>query len=289
MTPTKTDAIEPTLHEILLLAKKHGIAREPHASFCEVTETMLVNFADDLLVTHGVRPATSEVRGFEHWWNEIENFSLRAERLADPHEAAKAAWDAAMSEAPGPAPETSRVPDGQRMLIEDMAMLIGRMAYRVKRGLDMKDIGEKAQYFLNRHDLNGSPLRKNDGAILAAPSDAPEASGVDLAKAALVAEISRLKEIIRLIEECSEVQKVACKSGRFGADYTNPATGQSNAQELKQECADLTVVICDAVDTDNEEFISMQRAKREKITQWKRVEDESVALLNPAPGKDGGI
>jgi hypothetical protein len=38
-----------------------------------------------------------EMQTFEQWWNEIENFGLRAERFTTPDDAARAAWDQAMS------------------------------------------------------------------------------------------------------------------------------------------------------------------------------------------------
>jgi hypothetical protein len=99
------------------------------------------------------------------------------------------------------------------------------------------------------------------------------------------AEIERLKTLLRLIEECSEVTKVACKSGRFGADYTNPATGKPNSYELKQECADLTVVMDAATVTTDQEFLDFRSAKRAKLDEWKQRETHWAAA--PSPDREG--
>lgn len=72
----------------------------------------------------------------------------------------------------------------------------------------------------------------------------------------------------RLIEECSEVQKVSCKTLRFGPEFTNPNTGLPNIRELKIECADLVEVIFDLFDLEDGEFLAMREMKREKIKEW---------------------
>lgn len=81
-----------------------------------------------------------------------------------------------------------------------------------------------------------------------------------------------MHEIHRLIEECSEVQKVCCKILRFGADFKNPSTNQPNISELAQECADLVEVMSDVVDIDGRIFKEMREDKREKVDRWKKRE-----------------
>lgn len=78
--------------------------------------------------------------------------------------------------------------------------------------------------------------------------------------------------LVRLIEECSEVQKVACKSLRFGPEYTNPETGKPNSAELQKECADLSVAMDQTTDCYSDDFLSMREAKRNKIEAWKSKE-----------------
>lgn len=73
----------------------------------------------------------------------------------------------------------------------------------------------------------------------------------------------------RLIEECAEVQKAACKMLRFGAGFINPKTGIANAHELRQECADLSVVIEQAVNCSGVDWEKMRADKAEKIEKWK--------------------
>ncbi len=45
--------------------------------------------------------------------------------------------------------------------------------------------------------------------------------------------------VIRFIEECSEIIKVACKGDRFGWDLCHPSRSGTNLQELKSEWADV--------------------------------------------------
>lgn len=80
------------------------------------------------------------------------------------------------------------------------------------------------------------------------------------------------KDLYRIIEECSEVQKVCCKMLRFGFHFRNPATDETNFNELRQECADLIEVISEMVDIDSEEFRMMRIKKAEKLARWKKRE-----------------
>lgn len=50
-----------------------------------------------------------------------------------------------------------------RYLIADMAMLIGKLAYTLKRYRPDHPIALSATDFLRRHNLQGSPLRADNG------------------------------------------------------------------------------------------------------------------------------
>lgn len=68
-----------------------------------------------------------------------------------------------------------------------------------------------------------------------------------------------------LIEECSEVQKVACKALRFGLDDTNPATKNSNRAELAHEINDLLAIIREIGFIES---LEDQAKKMAKVNYW---------------------
>lgn len=68
-----------------------------------------------------------------------------------------------------------------------------------------------------------------------------------------------------LIEECSEVQKIACKALRFGLDDTNPSTKNSNWAELGHEINDLLAIIREI---GFMESLEDQAKKMAKVNYW---------------------
>lgn len=68
-----------------------------------------------------------------------------------------------------------------------------------------------------------------------------------------------------LIEECSEVQKVACKALRFGLDDTNPATKNTNWAELAHEINDLLAIIREIGFLES---LEDQANKMAKVNYW---------------------
>ena len=56
--------------------------------------------------------------------------------------------------------------------------------------------------------------------------------------------INRTQHLLTcLIEECSEIQKDACKSLRFGLDDMNPRTEVKNRQAIAMEINDLLAIV----------------------------------------------
>jgi len=49
--------------------------------------------------------------------------------------------------------------------------------------------------------------------------------------------------LIKVIEECAEVQEACSKILRFGMYSTNPSTQESNLDKLRSELGDLTVAV----------------------------------------------
>lgn len=92
-------------------------------------------------------------------------------------------------------------------------------------------------------------------------------------------EIRRLKRLFHIAEECGEVIKAASKSARFGEDYKNPATGDTNKHELKQEAADLAAVIDEVVECRDAEYTQMKEQKVRKTDKWKVIEEECLAEI----------
>ena len=92
-------------------------------------------------------------------------------------------------------------------------------------------------------------------------------------------EIRRLKRLFHLAEECSEVIKIASKSARFGDAYHNPVTGNTNKQELRQECADLVEVMGNNNIVMDNEFADMMIDKKAKVRKWVKIEEESLNSL----------
>jgi NTP pyrophosphatase (non-canonical NTP hydrolase) len=74
-----------------------------------------------------------------------------------------------------------------------------------------------------------------------------------------------------LIEECSEVQKTACKAIRFGIDNAHPETGAINRELLERELGDLMNIISMMLKTGDIKLSKMVEAsveKEDKIAQY---------------------
>jgi len=84
-----------------------------------------------------------------------------------------------------------------------------------------------------------------------------------------------------LIEECSEVQKVACKCLRFGQNDANPATKVTNWDELTHEINDLLAII---KLLNIEEDGNKQLRKSAKIGYWLEYSKEKGRLREYATG-----
>lgn len=80
-----------------------------------------------------------------------------------------------------------------------------------------------------------------------------------------------------LIEECSEIIKVACKIKRFGYDSINPYAPQdgTNLNQLQLEMGDLSSIYALMVvngDTDVQAITERSIAKYEKLSKYLRCE-----------------
>lgn len=70
-------------------------------------------------------------------------------------------------------------------------------------------------------------------------------------------------ELPLLIEECAEVQQVACKMLRFGVSHHYP-DGVGNIEKLTQECGDLLAII-ERLNLDPVKLEAARRAKHERL------------------------
>ena len=80
------------------------------------------------------------------------------------------------------------------------------------------------------------------------------------------------KNLIRLMEECAEVQHCISKILRFGMLFHNPETGVRNDKKLIQECADLVENLEKVVDTTSAEFIQYKEEKTRRTEFFKQYE-----------------
>jgi hypothetical protein len=99
------------------------------------------------------------------------------------------------------------------------------------------------------------------------------------------AEVERLAI---LVEECSEVQKVACKILRHGYDSHNPdkPEAEPNRAALAREIGDLMHAVnrmLDARDVDGIAVAQHSRRKAEQIATWLHHQDGAGAY-----GQGGG-
>lgn len=82
---------------------------------------------------------------------------------------------------------------------------------------------------------------------------------------------------LKLIEECSEVQKVLCKIGRFGLHDMNPATERQNVEELYTEFHDVVAAyqeFCDHVGIDwhiDQELVERRKEKARGMLEYSRA------------------
>jgi len=84
-----------------------------------------------------------------------------------------------------------------------------------------------------------------------------------------------------LIEECSEVQKIACKALRFGLDDANPASKITNLDDLTHEINDLLAVI---KLLKIPEIAEKQARKHAKVAYWLEYSKERGRLREYATG-----
>ena len=75
-----------------------------------------------------------------------------------------------------------------------------------------------------------------------------------------------------LIEECSEIQKVAAKALRFGLNDHHPdIPGVTNAEDITRECADMIAVYEMLIDEriiPTLDVVGLKQKKREKVLKY---------------------
>lgn len=81
--------------------------------------------------------------------------------------------------------------------------------------------------------------------------------------------------LIHQVEECSEVIKAATKALRFGLDDTNPKTGNTNAEDLREELGDVAnvadiLVDCGVIEPIDHEAREHKKAKGKIMAEYSR-------------------